>query len=269
MAYIYWSVSPELISVGPVAIRWYGLFFALLFVIGYAIARWQFRIEGKSDQTLDSLLVHVVLGTIIGARLGHVFFYDPAYFLSHPWEIPAFWRGGLASHGGALGVLAAVYLYSRKHADQPFLWLMDRIVVPTALGGCLIRLGNLFNSEILGEPSRVPWAFVFTHVDSLPRHPAQLYESAAYLLIFCCLLLLYRHFRAQTPAGLLLGLFLLAVFCARFLIEFVKERQAVYEQALPLSVGQLLSLPFILAGGWLVWRALSRAPDRPEIGVTS
>src|SRR5512140_440751 len=153
MAYIYWSVRPEIFQLGPLAVRWYGLFFALLFAIGYMIGRWEFRSEHKSAENLDTLLIYVVAGTIIGARLGHCFFYEPAYFLRHPLEIFAVWQGGLASHGGALGVLTALYLYSRHHPGQPYLWLLDRVVVPTALGGCFIRLGNLFNSEIIGEPA--------------------------------------------------------------------------------------------------------------------
>lgn len=259
MAYIYWSVRPELVTIGPLAVRWYGLLFAVLFAIGYLIVRWQFRVEHKPEQDLDTLLVYLVAGTIVGARLGHVLFYDPQSYLAHPLEILAIWHGGLASHGGAIGVLLAVYLYSRRHKDQPFLWLMDRIVVPTALGGALIRLGNLFNSEILGEPTQVPWAFVFLRVDSVPRHPAQLYESVCYLLIFCLLMWVYGRLRAQTPRGLLMGLFLVAVFAARFAIEFVKQRQATYEQGFPLSVGQILSIPFVVAGGVLIWRAATAA----------
>jgi len=199
-----------------------------------------------------------VVGTIVGARLGHCLFYEPGYYLRHPLEIIAVWQGGLASHGGALGVLIALYLYSRKHPDQPFLWLLDRIAVPTALGACLIRLGNLFNSEIIGVPTHVPWAFVFERVDPIPRHPSQLYESICYAGVFVMLLFLYRRYRAQTPAGLLLGAFLVAIFTARFLLEFVKERQEAYTLNIPLNVGQWLSLPFILAGAVLLWRALSR-----------
>jgi phosphatidylglycerol---prolipoprotein diacylglyceryl transferase len=155
--------------------------------------------------------------------------------------------------------MIALYLYSRHHPDQPLMWLLDRVVVPTALGGVLIRTGNLFNSEILGDPTQVPWAFVFLRVDSVPRHPAQLYEALAYLVIFLFLFFLYRRLRAATPPGLLVGSFFASVFTARFLIEFVKERQATYEQNLPLSVGQLLSIPFVLAGLILIWRALAHA----------
>lgn len=270
MAYIHWNVRPELVQLGPFAIRWYGLLFALLFIIGYFIARWMFRTEHKDERSLDSLLVYLVVGTIVGARLGHVLFYDPVYYFHHPMEILEVWRGGLASHGGAIGVLVAMYLYTRKWPGQPYLWLVDRVVVPTALGACFIRLGNLFNSEIVGNPTHVPWAFVFERVNMVPRHPSQLYESLAYFLVFICLLLVYRRLRERTPHGLLLGLFLVSVFSFRFVIEFSKERQAAYEQNFVLSVGQWLSLPFITAGAILIWRALAgacahkaKSPGRP------
>ena len=256
---IQWNVRPELVQFGPIAVRWYGLLFALFFWFSYWIVAWQFRTEHKDEQTLGSLLGYLVAGTIIGARLGHCLFYEPGYYISHPLAVFKIWEGGLASHGGAVGVLIALHFHTRRHPDQPFLWLLDRIAVPAALGGFLIRLGNLFNSEILGRPTDVPWAFVFTRVDSVPRHPAQLYESLAYALIFIGMVALYRHWRARTPRGLLVGVFLISAFTARFLVEFVKEEQTAYAQNTPLQVGQWLSLPFIAAGVALVWRALSRA----------
>lgn len=254
MAFIYWNMNPELARLGPVTIRWYGVFFALLFMLGLFIGRWQFRVEHKDEASLDRLLFYIVIGTIVGARLGHCLFYDPSYYFHHPVEILEVWQGGLASHGGAAGVLIALYLYTRRHPDQPYLWLLDRVVVPTALGGALIRLGNLFNSEILGTPATVPWAFVFERVDAVPRHPAQLYESVAYLIIFLVLLRIYWRLRERTPRGLLVGLFLVSVFSFRFLIEFVKESQASYEGHFIIKVGQWLSVPFILVGAGLLWR---------------
>jgi phosphatidylglycerol---prolipoprotein diacylglyceryl transferase len=255
VSYIYWSVRPELIQLGPLAIRWYGLMFGILFVIGFVIVRYQFRVEGKNEQDLDTLLAYLIVGTIVGARLGHCFLYEPSYYLQHPLEIPQIWQGGLASHGGAVGVLIALYFYSRRRPDQPYLWLLDRICVPTALAGSLIRLGNLFNSEILGNPTHVPWAFVFVRVDAVPRHPAQLYEALAYALVFAGLMFTYRRLKELTPPGLLLGWFLVSVFSFRFLIEFVKQRQASYEESLPLSVGQWLSVPFVILGVILLWRS--------------
>ena len=209
-----------------------------------------------------SLLTHLVLGTLVGARLGHCLFYEPAYYLSHPVDILKIWEGGLASHGGAAGVLIALWLYSRKHSDQSYLWLLDRIAVPAALGGALIRVGNLLNSEILGLPTDVPWAFVFARVDQIPRHPVQLYEAAVYAVTFVTLLIIYRRLRAKTPEGLLLGLLLVAIFTARFFLEFFKERQSAYGEDLPLSVGQWLSVPFVVVGVVLLWRALAQAGSK-------
>jgi prolipoprotein diacylglyceryl transferase len=177
-------------------------------------------------------------------------------------DILKIWEGGLASHGGAAGVLIAIYAHSRRHKDQPFLWMLDRAAVPTALAASLIRTGNVFNSEILGRPADVPWAFVFARVDAVPRHPAQLYEALAYLVIFVVLLGLYFRWRADAPQGALTGWFLVLIFTARFLIEFVKEPQATYENDFLITVGQWLSVPFILAGIVLIWRS-SRLDPRP------
>lgn len=256
--YIYWSVSPELLKLGPLTIRWYGLLFALGFYIGFFIMRWIFRVEGKKEAHLNNLLLTIAGGALIGARLGHCLFYEPWYYLHHPWQILAIWQGGLASHGGAAGILIAIYFYTRRHPEESYLWLFDRIVVPAALAGALIRIGNLFNSEILGNPTHVPWAFVFTRVSPEPRHPAQLYEAACYLIIFVVLLLIYNRLRTHTPRGLIFGIFLITVFTARFFLEFIKERQADYEKNFPLSVGQWLSIPFVVLGVFLLWRALRR-----------
>ena len=264
LSYIDWNVSPVLLPLGPMALRWYSLCFLATFVIGFYIMRDVFRSEGKSEEDLNSLVNYMVLGTLIGARLGHCLFYDPGFYLSNPLEIVKFWHGtsfgisGLSSHGGALGILSALYIYTRKR-EIPYIWILDRIVIPTALGGLFIRLGNLFNSEIVGIPTEVPWAFVFTRIDNLPRHPAQLYESLGYGLIFVMLYTLYKRLRRESPDGLLLGLFTLFAFAYRFFIEFVKERQANYGQDLPLSVGQLLSVPLVILGIFLVARAIQSA----------
>ena len=248
-------MSPEIFQLGPFSIRWYGLLFATAFFLGFLYMRRVYVRERKSVADLDSLLIYMMISTIVGARLGHCLFYDPGYYLSNPLEIIKVWRGGLASHGGAIGIFTGLYLYSRKHPDQPYLWLLDRVAVPVPLAGFFIRLGNLFNSEILGIPTDKPWAIVFARIDELPRHPAQLYESISYLLIFVLLNLTYRKFGERTPPGLLVGLFLVLVFTARFIIEFVKVRQADFGIFLPLSVGQLLSIPAIIAGVILLIRA--------------
>lgn len=255
---IYWDCSPDLINLGPVTIRWYGIIFALGFFLGYLIMRRIFRREKKPEDDLGTLLLYILGGTLIGARLGHCFFYEPAYYLSRPSEIIRIWQGGLASHGAAIGILIAIYFYSRKRPAQSFLWLLDRIALPVALVGALIRLGNLFNSEIIGTTSRLPWSFVFPRAmggDLLLRHPAMLYEAAAYFLIFIFLLLIYQKQGDRVPPGELIGLFLITVFTSRFFIEFVKMRQAAYQLPLPLSVGQLLSIPAVITGVILLIRS--------------
>jgi len=258
-AFLHWGLDPELFALGPLRPRYYGLLFLAAFYVGYYVARWMYRQEGRSLADLDRLLLYMMGGAVIGARLGHCLFYDPGYYLLNPLEIIKVWRGGLASHGGVIGILTSLWLYSRSQPEQPYLWLLDRMAVPTALGGVFIRLGNFCNSEILGEPATVPWAIVFERIDRLPRHPAQLYESAAYFVIFWILLALYRRARQRLADGGLAGAFFALVFGARFWIEFVKERQAAYAYDLPLSVGQLLSIPVVILGVALVIRSIAAA----------
>ena len=253
---MYWSIDPEVFSLGPLSIRYYGLLFAAAFFLGFVIIRRIYEGEGKPEGDLDSLLTHMMVGTVAGARIGHCLFYDPSYYLSHPIEILKVWEGGLASHGGAVGIFTSLYIYARKHPDQPYLWILDRMVIVIALAGLFIRTGNFLNSEILGIPTEVPWAVVFERVDAIPRHPAQLYEAVAYGAISAGLYATYARFRAGTPSGLLLGLFLVGVFVFRFFIEFVKERQAAYGLDLPLSVGQVLSVPLVILGTILLIQAL-------------
>lgn len=269
-AQIPWAPSPEIFSVGPLSLRWYSLGWLLAFGIGYALVRWMYRREGKPLGDLDTILVYMMVGAVVGARLGHCLFYRPDYYLAHPLEIIAFWKGfrGLASHGGALGILLALYLFARKRPNQPYLWLLDRVAAPTALGGMFIRLGNFMNSEILGLPADVPWAVVFRRVDDLPRHPAQLYEAFSYGVVFLVLLALYRRKGSSLPRGLLTGLFFALVFSARFLIEFVKERHVPFEAALPLSLGQILSLPMILGGVFLILWSLRHPVPEPTRPAT-
>ena len=251
----HWNVDPILVRFGPLAIRWYGLFFATAFLVGFWIAEWMYRRERKDTHLLDSLLMYMLVGAVVGARLGHVVFYDPQYYFTHPMDIVKIWEGGLASHGGAVGILFALYLYTRRRGSPRYLWLLDRVVIPTALGGCFIRLGNLFNSEIVGTPTSGWWGVVFDRVDLVPRHPVQLYEALAYLLVFLVLLWVYTRREEVPREGLLLGLFLVLVFSARFLLEFAKTPQAEYEAGFLLTVGQMLSVPFIIAGVVLILRA--------------
>jgi phosphatidylglycerol---prolipoprotein diacylglyceryl transferase len=248
LAFIEWSISPEIFHVGPISVRWYGFLFAMAFVVGYFIMTWVFKKEGRPQADLEQLSVYMIFGTVIGARLGHCLFYNPVYYLSNPIEIFKVWEGGLASHGAAIGILVAVYLFSKKKKNYPFLWIIDRIVIVVALAGTFIRLGNLFNSEIIGKPTDVSWAFIFTAIDDLPRHPTQLYESIAYLIIFLILLFIYYKGFEKNRSGLLFGLFLVLVFTFRFFVEFLKENQSGFEAGMTLNMGQLLSIPFVLIG---------------------
>jgi phosphatidylglycerol---prolipoprotein diacylglyceryl transferase len=248
LAFIEWSISPEIFHLGPISVRWYGFLFAMAFVAGYFIMTWVFKKEKRPQPDLEQLSVYMIFGTVIGARLGHCLFYNPTYYLSNPIEILKVWEGGLASHGAAIGILVAVYLFSKKKKNYSFLWIIDRIVIVVALAGTFIRLGNLFNSEIIGKPTDVAWAFIFTSVDDLPRHPTQLYESIAYLIIFLILLFIYYKGFEKNRSGLLFGLFLVLVFTFRFFVEFLKENQSAFEKGMILDLGQLLSIPFIVAG---------------------
>jgi phosphatidylglycerol---prolipoprotein diacylglyceryl transferase len=242
-----WSVDPDLFHLGPLTIRWYGLFFALGLLLSNEVGRRIFEAEGQSRDDSGRLLWYVAIGTIVGARLGHCLLYEPGFYLSHPLQILYIWRGGLASHGGVVGIIVAVWMYARR-AQRPFLWVADRVAVVAPIAAACIRLGNLFNSEIVGRPSNLPWAIVFTRVDALPRHPTQLYEALAYALIGALTYRLYRRTRLRERPGFLLGLTLVLVFTFRLLIEFVKEPQEAFEAALPLDLGQLLSLPLIVVG---------------------
>ena len=257
MDYFVWNVTPEIFSVGPITVRWYGALFATGFICGYFLMQWIYRRENKNVAELENLLLYIAAGTIIGARLGHTLFYDPAFYLSHPWKILAIWEGGLASHGGGLGVLIAVYIYCRKYSVS-FLWLMDRLAITIALAGSFIRLGNLFNSEILGKATDVPWAIIFQRVDAVPRHPVQLYESLAYVVIFVIALLIYKFYFDKLKNGFLLGLVMVLIVSARIVLEFFKMPQAHYETGLDWSVGQLLSIPYLIAGFVIMFLALRK-----------
>jgi phosphatidylglycerol---prolipoprotein diacylglyceryl transferase len=250
---LVWNVDPDIFSLGAFHLRWYGLFFALGFFLGYLIMAQFYRREERPLENLSDLFLYLFLGTIIGARLGHVFLYQPDYFLSHPWEIPMIWEGGLASHGGFAGVMISLYLYLKKHRDMSFIELADRLAIPCLLAAALIRVGNFFNSEILGTPSNLPWAIVFARVDDIPRHPAMLYEAAAYFLVFCALYVAYWKTTIIQFPGRVFGTTIATCFLARFMIEFVKENQVPFESRLPLNMGQLLSIPFILLGVYLIY----------------
>lgn len=255
---IHWNADPEVFSFGFLTIRWYGIVFAAAFLSGYHIIQWIYTREGIPVSGLDRLFVAMFAGTLIGARLGHCLFYDPGYYLTHPLDILKIWEGGLASHGGALGIITALWLYARKPGNPVLLWLLDRIVIPSALAGAMIRLGNFMNSEIVGIPTRGNWGVVFERVDMIPRHPVQVYEAFAYVLIFILLLSLYRWNVHRLRRGLLTGAFLVSVFSVRILLETVKTHQALFTPVFNLRVGQLLSIPFVLLGIALMVRSRIR-----------
>lgn len=254
LSYITWDVSREITSIGPITLRWYGLLFALAFVFGFIILTRVYRLEKKPQSDLEQLSIYVILGTVIGARLGHCLFYDPVHYLSNPLEMLKVWEGGLASHGAAIGIITSLYLFSKKKKDQSMLWILDRLVIVVALGGALIRLGNLFNSEIIGMQTDVPWAFIFTSVDNIPRHPAQLYESIFYFISFGILYFIYLKKRDTLKTGFLFGLFLVLIFGFRFFIEFIKEDQSPFEAGMLLNMGQILSIPFVIVGLYYMFR---------------
>ncbi|MFW5830981.1 MAG: prolipoprotein diacylglyceryl transferase [Prolixibacteraceae bacterium] len=260
--YITWNADPEIFNLGPFSIRWYGLLFATGFLAGYYIVERMFKFENENLKWLDSLFVYLIVATIIGARLGHVFFYGWDYYSQNPEEIFMVWQGGLASHGGAIGILIAMYLYSKFVTKRSMLWTLDRVVVPTALVGAMIRTGNLMNSEIYGVQTDLPWGFIFERVgETVPKHPTQIYEALAYLITFGILMYLYWKTDARKKQGLILGAFFILIFTARFFIEFVKEVQEPFEATMALNMGQWLSIPFVLLGIFLVVRAL-KLPEK-------
>jgi phosphatidylglycerol:prolipoprotein diacylglycerol transferase len=267
--YISWNPDPEIFSLGPLTVRYYGLFFAMGFLLGYYIIEQMFKREKLPEKWLDKIFLYMVIATVIGARLGHVFFYGWDYYSQNPAEILAVWHGGLASHGGAIGILVAIYFYSKNVTKKSMLWILDRVVVPVALAAVFIRMGNLMNSEIVGRVTDIPWAFWFQRVDPETvtlRHPTQIYEALSYLVTFVYLMFLYWRTNARLRQGLLFGVFLIGIFATRFIIEFVKEDQEAFEAGMALNMGQILSIPFIIGGLYYVNRAIKRGPIQTNNG---
>lgn len=268
--YITWTADPILIG-HPVTIRWYGLMFVIGFFLGYMIMKRMFRHEGAPEKWLDILLIYVVIATIVGSRLGHVFFYAWDYYSQHPIEILYTWEGGLASHGGTIGLMIAVVLFSIFVTKRSPFWTFDRLVIPIALVGALIRIGNLMNHEIYGHPTDLPWGFRFVvnvhqwlhgaePIFSAPSHPTQLYEAGCYLALFVLLMWMYWKKNAERRPGLIFGVFFIVLFTSRFIIEFVKNPQEDFEIGMTLNMGQWLSIPFILMGIGFEIYSMMRAP---------
>ncbi|OWP63661.1 prolipoprotein diacylglyceryl transferase [Hymenobacter amundsenii] len=304
---ILWNPDPIIAHIGPLTLRWYGLLFMSGFVVGTFILSHIYRSEKVSPRWVDVITIYVLLGTVIGARLGHVFFYDWAQYKDQPWEILKIWHGGLASHGATIGIIFAVWLFSRKNKFD-VLWTLDRIVLVVAVGGALIRMGNLMNSEIVGHPTDAPWAFTFPRdyehltkatadqpvptgsavvqyqrqpdgealvtaqpagatvaagsLVAVPRHPTQIYESLFCVFLFVLLYAMWNRTKERTPRGQLFGLFVVLLFAFRFSIEFFKEDQVAFEQGMQFNMGQLLSIPLVFVGLYVLYRA-GRNPNNP------
>lgn len=252
---VHWNMNPELIRLGGLAIRWYSLLFVGGFIVGYYIFKWYCRRENIKEEMVDNLLYTLLIATIVGSRLGHCIFYQPEYYFGS-WqgflEIFQPWKGGLASHGGAIALVLAMWWFTHKFGKRyniDFLWITDRLSITVAFAGCMIRLGNLCNSEIYGDVTNLPWGFIFErNGETLPKHPTQLYEAGCYLILGLILLALYKKKPSKLYRGAIFGLFFIGCFGSRFIIEFIKEPQVGFEQNMVLDMGQLLSIPFILAG---------------------
>ncbi len=267
LLYIVWDANPDMFTIPGIdwPIRWYGMFFALAFVCSQFVMARVYKTELRTQNNLDILTLYIIAGTVIGARLGHCLFYDPAHYLSHPLEILKIWEGGLASHGGAIGIITAMWLYCRKTKEN-WLWIFDRIILVVPLSAVFIRSGNLMNSEIVGTPSNAAWAFQFlnNYEDQMalihhgtaipPRHPAQLYEAVFCLFLTILMIWLWRKKRDRFPQGFMFGLFCVLLFSERFIDEFFKMPQEGWEAGLPINMGQILSIPFILIGiVFMIW----------------
>lgn len=271
LTFIHWNASPEIFSLGPLHVRWYGLMFAVGFLFGLQHVEKMFKHENVDTKWLESLFIYMIVATVLGARLGHVLFYGWDYYSQHPIEILYVWQGGLASHGGTLGILIALAIWSKKVSKRNLLWVLDRVVVPTALVAALIRFGNLMNSEIYGVETTMPWGFIFErNHETVAKHPTQIYESLSYLVTFGVMLYMYWKTKAKDYEGLIFGVFFTMIFTARFFIEFIKEEQEAFERGMALNMGQILSIPFVIAGVYLAIRAVKKGvvvyKNQPETG---
>jgi phosphatidylglycerol---prolipoprotein diacylglyceryl transferase len=275
MNYIHWDVDPEIINIFGISLRYYGCLFVGGLILCIYILNRIFRNENISLDKLEKLSVYGMIGIFAGARLGHCLFYEPSYYFSHPLEIilpiqPTADGGykfsgfqGLASHGGTLGLIIALIIYARK-TKESIIKTIDLIAIVAPLGACFIRLANLMNSEIIGIPTNVPWAFIFVREDNLPRHPAQLYEAISYLLIFGLMLYLYKTRRENLKNGFFFGFVITLIFVARFFIEFIKEKQVPFEEQMQFDMGQLLSIPFIVLGiGFIIYGLIKTKMNKP------
>lgn len=262
--YIVWDFDPVMLSIGGFEIRHYGLMWAITFLLGERFFSWYAKREGFGNEIVETGFVWIVLGAVLGARIGHCLFYEFPYYITKPWAIiTEFRNGGMASHGSALGMLLGMWITCRKH-NMPYVWWLDRIMIPVALGGALVRLGNLFNSEIVGCATDMPWGFKFVRlypnlpVESIPaQHPAQLYEAICYLITFAILLWMYfKRDEGRKRPGFMFGIGLVGIFLTRPFIELIKENQEAFEEGMAMNMGQLLSIPFIIMAVYMIWGSL-------------
>lgn len=273
--FITWNPSPEIFTIPGIdwPVRWYGLTWAMAFIASFYFMNIIFKKEGRSDKDLDTLTLYIIIGTILGARLGHCLFYGPWWdeytptglliqegYLSHPLNMLKVYEGGLASHGGAIGIVTAMILYCRK-TKESWLWLFDRLVVVVPLAAMCIRIGNLINSEIIGRVTDVPWAFIFVQEDNQPRHPAQLYEAISGLLLFLFMFWFWKNKRNAVGPGFMFGMLCVLLFIERFVVEFFKENQVAFEDSMQLNMGQWLSIPFIVIGIIFMIYSTRREPN--------
>ena len=267
---VNWHVDPAILHIGGFELRWYSILFVSGFILGWFIFSWFCDREKVDKKILDPLLYTLLICTIVGARLGHCLFYQPDYYLGSWkgfWEIFMPWKGGLASHGGTIALILGMWWFANhygKKNDFDFVWLLDHLAIAVAFAGAFIRFGNLFNSEIYGDVTNLPWGFVFElRGETEPKHPTQLYEGFTYLLLGFVLIALYKWRLDKMWRGQFIGIFLVVCFGSRFLIEFIKEPQVAFEESMTLNMGQLLSIPFILLGVFfLVWAAMKKIPAR-------
>ncbi len=272
--FISWNPAPEIFTIPGInwPVRWYGLMWAMAFIASHFFMNRVYKTEGRGEKALDTLTLYIILGTIIGARLGHCLFYGPWFdeispqgivinegYISHPLNILKVYEGGLASHGGAIGILTAMILYCRK-TKESWLWLFDRLVIVVPLAAMCIRIGNLINSEIIGRVTDVPWAFIFSQVDQLPRHPAQLYEAIFCFFLFILMYWLWKNKRDKVGPGFMFGLMCVLLFIERFIDEFFKENQVDFENSMALNMGQWLSIPFVVIGIVMMVRSYKMTP---------
>jgi len=259
--FVHWNVNPDAFTIGSLTVRWYGILYTCAFFASYYAFKELLKFDKTPDDFADRALIYMIVGTIVGARIGDCFFYHPAYYLQNPLEIFAVWNGGLSSHGGACGILVALYLFGRK-TQKPYIWVLDRVVIVIGVAGFFIRMGNLMNSEIYGHATTLPWGFIFErNRETVAKHPTQIYEALYYALTYAVLRFVYRKSDNRPRPFLIFGLFLIMVFGFRFCIEFIKNPQETFEENMMFNMGQLLSAPFVILG--IISLIISSRQEKP------